>query len=154
VVAIPESLLARVRAGEAWVSVWSNPDKRYAGKLRELAPSADPATRTFLAKFSIPQADDAVQLGMTATLTLSDPASAPVARLPLSALFNQGDGPSLYVADVRTGVISRKPVAVKAYESKDVLIAGGVDEGAEVVALGVQKLNPAQKVRVVSSLSF
>ena len=154
VVAIPESLLARARAGEAWVSVWSNPDKHYAGKLRELAPSADPATRTYLAKFSIPQADDAVQLGMTATVTLSDRASAPVARLPLSALFNQGDGPSLYVADVRTGAINRKPVVVKAYESNDVLIEGGVDEGAEVVALGVQKLNPAQKVRVVSSLSF
>ena len=91
---------------------------------------------------------------MTATLTLSDPASAPVARLPLSALFNQGDGPSLYVADVKTGAINRKRVAVKAYESNDVLIEGGVDEGAEVVALGVQKLNPSQKVRVVSSLSF
>jgi len=34
------------------------------------------------------------------------------------------------------------------------LISGGVAEGADVVALGVQKLNPAEKVRVVSSLSF
>ena len=33
-------------------------------------------------------------------------------------------------------------------------VAGGVDEGAKVVALGVQKLDPSQKVRVVSSLSF
>ena len=47
-----------------------------------------------------------------------------------------------------------KPVAVKSYESNDVVIAGGVDEGATVVVLGVQKLDPAQKVRVVSSLSF
>jgi hypothetical protein len=43
---------------------------------------------------------------------------------------------------------------VKAYESDDVLIAGGVDEGADVVVAGVQKLDPAQRVRVVSSLSF
>jgi hypothetical protein len=43
---------------------------------------------------------------------------------------------------------------VKAYESNDVLISGGVDEGAKVVTLGVQKLNPAEKVKVVSSLSF
>src|SRR6267142_1577232 len=56
VVAIPETLLARARSGEARVSVWSNPDKRYAAKLRELAPSSDAATRTYLAKFSMPDA--------------------------------------------------------------------------------------------------
>jgi RND family efflux transporter MFP subunit len=154
VVAIPETMLARARAGAAQVSVWSRPDKRYAAKLRELAPSADAATRTYLAKFSMPQADDDVQLGMTATLTLTDAASARVARLPLSALFNQGDGESLYVVDAKSGAVTRKPVSVKAYESNDVLIDGGVEEGTEVVALGVQKLDPAEKVKVVSSLSF
>jgi hypothetical protein len=47
-----------------------------------------------------------------------------------------------------------KPVTVKSYESNDVLITSGVDEGAKIVALGVQKLDPGQRVRVVSSLSF
>jgi len=153
VVAIPETLLARARSGEARVSVWSNPDKRYAAKLRELAPSSDAATRTYLAKFSILEADDDVQLGMTATLSLSDAATGRVARLPLSALFNQGDGPSLYVAD-NSGAVTRKRVTVTGYESKDVLIDGGVEEGTNVVIVGVQKLDPAQKVKVVSSLSF
>ena len=91
---------------------------------------------------------------MTATLTLSDPQSERVARLPLSALFSQGQGASLYVADPATGKLSLKPVSVKAYESRDVVISGGVEEGAKVVVLGVQKLDPDQKVRVVSSLSF
>jgi RND family efflux transporter MFP subunit len=154
VVAIPETMLARARSGDARVSVWSNPRKYYVATLRELAPSADAATRTYLAKFSIPDADDDVQLGMTATLSLSDTAGAPVARLPLSALFDQGDGPSLYVADVKSGAIARKRVTVKAYESGDVLVEGGVDEGADVVVAGVQKLDPGQKVRVVSALSF
>ena len=85
VVAIPETLLARTKTSEARVSIWSIPDRQYEARLRELAPSADPATRTYLAKFSIPGAGDDVQLGMTATLTLSDAASEPLARLPLSA---------------------------------------------------------------------
>jgi RND family efflux transporter MFP subunit len=154
VVAIPETMLARARSGDARVSVWSNPQKTYVARLRELAPSADAMTRTYLAKFSIPEADDDVQLGMTATLSLSDSASTPVARLPLSALFDQGDGASLYVADTKSGALTRKRVTVKAYESDGVLIAGGVDEGANVVVAGVQKLDPGQKVRVISSLSF
>src|SRR3984885_4005942 len=154
VVAVPETLLARAKSGEARVSIWSVPDKLYVAKLRELAPSADPATRTYLAKFSIPGVGDEVQLGMTAMLILSEPASERVARLPLSAMFDQGAGPAVYVADPATGTITLKPVRVKAYESNDVLVSGGVEEGAKVVTLGVQKLNPAEKVRVVSSLSF
>src|ERR1700729_3467275 len=54
VVAIPETLLARAKSGEAQVSIWSQPDKLYLAKLRELAPSADQMTRTYLAKFSLP----------------------------------------------------------------------------------------------------
>ncbi|WOH83527.1 efflux RND transporter periplasmic adaptor subunit [Bradyrhizobium sp. BEA-2-5] len=152
VVAIPETLLARARSGVATVTLWSDA-KKYAAKLREIAPAADPATRTYLAKFSLPEADDKVALGMTATLTLSDKASERVAKLPLSALYSQGGDPSLYIVDDK-GDIALKPVKVKAYESNNVVISGGVDDGAKVVALGVQKLDPSQKVRVVSSLSF
>lgn len=153
VVAIPETLVGRAKDGVATVSLWSEPNKKYAAKLREVAPSADPATRTYLAKFSLPEAGETVSLGMTATLTLADPATTRVARLPLSALFSQGGNPSLYIVDAK-GDVTLQPVAVKSYESDSVVIAGGVDEGAKVVTLGVQKLDPAQKVRVVSSLSF
>jgi len=52
------------------------------------------------------------------------------------------------------GDVALTPVTVKSYETNDVVISGGVDEGSKVVVLGVQKLDPAQKVRVVSSLSF
>jgi RND family efflux transporter MFP subunit len=153
VVAIPETLVGRAKEGVASVTLWSEPDKKYAAKLREIAPSADPATRTYLAKFSLPGAGDAVSLGMTATLTLADPATDRVARLPLSALYNQGGSPSLYVVD-DAGSLALKPVTVKGYESERVIITDGVDDGARIVALGVQKLDPAQKVRVVSSLAF
>jgi len=153
VVAIPEMLVERAKTGSASMTLWSEPNRKYAAKLREISPSADPATRTYLAKFSLSDAGDNVELGMTATLTLADQKAARVARLPLSALYNAGDKSSFYVVD-EAGNISLKPVVVKSYESNDVVITGGVDEGAKVVALGVQKLDPTQKVRVVSSLSF
>lgn len=153
VVAIPETLVGRAKDGTASVTLWSEPGKTYAAKLREIAPTADPATRTYLAKFSLHGADDKVSLGMTATLTLADAKTERVARVPLSALFSQGGDSSLYVVDA-TGDVALKPVKVKSYESNDVIITGGVDEGAKIVVLGVQKLDPAQKVRVVSSLSF
>jgi len=153
VVAIPETLVGRAKDGVATVTLWSEPNKKYVAKLREIAPSADPATRTYLAKFSLPGAGDNVELGMTATLTLADPQTERVARLPLSSLYSQGGDPSLYVVDGK-GDVTLKPVAVKSYYTNSVVISGGVEEGAKIVALGVQKLDPSQKVRVVSSLSF
>src|SRR6202140_5262097 len=153
VVAIPETLVGRAKDGVATVTLWSEPNKKYAAKLREVAPSADPATRTYLAKFSLPEAGENVSLGMTATLTLADPQTERVARLPLSSLYSQGGDPSLYIVDDKGDVVL-KPVAVKSYESNCVVISGGADEGAKIVVLGVQKLDPTQKVRVVSSLSF
>jgi RND family efflux transporter MFP subunit len=152
-IAMPETLVARAQGGEAHVTLWSDPDKKYVAKLRELAPAADATTRTYLAKFSIPDATDDVKLGMTATLTLADPASERVARVPLSAIYNQGDGVSVFVAD-GTGFVVAKPVVVKAYETRDAIITSGVEEGATIVTLGVHKLDSGQRVRVVSSLVF
>src|SRR5277367_3278115 len=114
VIAIPETLVGRAKDGVATVTLWSEPNKKYAAKLREVAPSADPATRTYLAKFSLPDAGDTVSLGMTATLTLADPKTERVARLPLSALFSEGGDPSLYIVDDK-GEVVLKPVAVKSY---------------------------------------
>jgi len=145
VVAIPETLVGRAREGVATVTLWSEPDRKYLARLREVAPSADPATRTYLAKFSLPDAGDNVSLGMTAT--------SKVARLPLSALFSRGGDPSLYMVD-DAGEVTLKPVTVKSYESDYVVISGGVEDGSKVVSLGVQKLDPAQRVRAVSALSF
>jgi RND family efflux transporter MFP subunit len=154
VVAVPETLVARAQSGKAQVSLWSDPDKTYVAKLRELAPAADPVSRTYLAKFSISDATDDVKLGMTATLVLAEPATERVARVPLSAIYNQGTGAAVFVADEKTGRIELKPVEVKAYETRDALITGGVRDGENVIALGVHKLDTAQKVRVVSQLSF
>jgi RND family efflux transporter MFP subunit len=153
VIAVPETLVARAQAGDARVSLWSDPSKTYVAKLRELAPVADPATRTYLAKFSIAEATDDIKLGMTATLTLAEHENSRVARVPLSAIYNQGNGPAVFVTD-SGGFVELKPVTVKTYETRDALITGGVQEGESIVALGVHKLDVGQKVRVVSSLTF
>ncbi|WP_407529094.1 efflux RND transporter periplasmic adaptor subunit [Methylobacterium oryzisoli] len=153
VIAIPESLVAQAREGEASVGLWSRPGARYRATLRELAPAADAMTRTYLARFSLPGADAAVQLGMTATVTLTGARTERVVRVPLSALFNQGGGSSVWTVDGE-GALTLKPVTVAAYEAQDALVSGGLADGERIVRLGVQKLDPAQRVRVVDALQF
>lgn len=152
VVAIPEAFAVPAGA-PGGVSLWSKPGQAYTARLREIAPSADPTSRTYLAKFSIPSADDAVQLGMTATVTLESGAGDKVVRLPLSALYNQGGGPAVWIVG-QEGRPILKPVTVAAYEAREVLVSGGLGEGDAVVTLGVSKLDDGQKVRIVQRLEF
>jgi RND family efflux transporter MFP subunit len=154
VIAVPESLVSRISSGKASLSLWADPDTPYAATLRELSPVADPATRTYAARYALPEAGEAVKLGMTATLTVADGHQDRAARLPLSALFNQGAGPSVWTVDPATGSLALKAVEVAGYGARDVLVRSGVADGDQVVALGVQKLDPASKVRVVSALGL
>ena len=150
--AIPEALVDRVRAGKATVALWSSPDKPFRAELRELSPAADAATRTYAARFSLPDAGREFAWGMTATVTVSDTGGMETARLPLSALFNQGTGSALWTVDRATGALTLKPVEVVKYDGASVYVSRGVAEGDNVVVLGVQKLDAGQKVRVVSAI--
>jgi RND family efflux transporter MFP subunit len=148
VVALPETWLSEARKAQAGVRLWSDPDRSYAARLRELSPQADPSTRTYEAKFTIDDRDDSVALGMTATVTLSHARNAQVAKLPLAAILNRGTGPSVYLVDKASALVLR-PVTVSAFTEDAAIVTAGVSEGDEVVTLGVQKLNPGLKVRTV-----
>ena len=152
-VALPEAFVARARDGQASLALWSDPHKIFRATLRELSPVADAATRTYAARYSLPDADDHVALGMSATLTIAASASDKVARVPSAALFDQGKGPSLWVVG-EDGVTALRPVVVLRYEGAEALVTAGVSDGARIVTLGVQKLAAGEKVRPISRLGF
>ena len=135
------------------MTLWSLPDRKYDLKLRELSPAADSATRTYAARFTIVNADDAVRLGMSATVTLTEGKNETAARLPLTTVFNHGRGPSVWVVS-DTGKLTARAVTVARYEGQSVLIASGINEGEKVVTLGIEKLDEGLVVRPTQTLSF
>jgi RND family efflux transporter MFP subunit len=150
VVALPETWLAEARKSKAIVRLWADRDRSFEARLRELSPQADAATRTYAARFTIANADDAVAFGMTATVTLTEATDAKVAKLPLSAILNRGAGPSVYVVDA-SGTLIRRPVTVASFAEDAALVTDGIADGDQVVTLGVQKLEAGLKVRTVEA---
>jgi RND family efflux transporter MFP subunit len=148
-IALPESWLDEVRNSKATVRLWSDPNRRFAARLRELSPQADAATRTYAARFTIDGADDTVAFGMTATVALARTAQSRVAKVPLSAILNRGSGPSVYVVD-GSGALERRPVTVASFTEDTALITDGVQAGENIVTVGVQKLEAGLKVRTVT----
>ena len=95
-------------------------------------------------------ADDTVALGMTATVTLTRAADAPVAKIPLAAILNRGAGPTVYVVD-QEGALALRPVKVASFTESAALVTAGVADGEKVVTLGVQKLVAGTRVRAVEA---
>jgi len=150
-IAVPEGRLAELRhAGELAASLWAAPDRFYRAKLREVAPNADPVTRSFAAKVALLDEDESVGLGMTANVFLGRAAgSAAAAKVPLSALGSRDGKPVLWVVAAHTGEVQPRQVEVGAYLQDGATVVSGVKDGEQIVVAGVHKLVAGQRVRPV-----
>jgi len=147
-VGVPEHRLKAVRqAKAASFELWSDPGHRHAATLRELSPSADPMTRTYPARFSVIDPPEFIGLGMTATLAFERPDAAPVAEVPLSAIFQRGTQPAVWVVDRQSETVTLRPVTIARWRDDTAAIASGVKDGEMIATAGVHKLEAGQKVK-------
>lgn len=143
---VPEGRLAALKAAKSLsVTLWARPDLRLRGRLRELAPAADPATRTYAARIQLVDPAPAAELGMTATVALLPADGQAGVRVPLSAVLERGEGAEVWV--VAGGRAERRAVRVAAWDQDGAVLADGVVPGEAVVAVGAHKLTPGQAVR-------
>jgi len=148
---VPENRLAAFRAtSEIAIDLWAAPGKFYAGKVRELSPSADAVTRTFAARVTILDPDDAVGLGMTANVYLKGSDAGVIARLPATAVFQKGDAPAVWVVDPKSSQVVLRPIKVARFGDDGVTVTEGLAPGDVVVRAGVHKLFAGEKVRVIA----
>lgn len=149
---VPEMRIADFAAGQpVVVEIWAEGNARHAGSVREIAPQADPTSRTYDVRVTLLDATDAVQLGMTARVLL-DAGDAPAALLlPLTAVTGTGTGHAVWVYDVKTKKVRLKPVRVGAWREDGVSVLEGLAASDWVVAAGVHKLVEGQTVRPVDA---
>jgi len=149
VVAIPESRIDADRNAGAVVTLWADVGRVYAARLREVSPQADPATRTYQARYAILDPDAAIALGKTATVKLTERGVGARAELPLAAVFKDQGQPSVWLIDEATGHLTKKSVEVGAWTESSAIITGGLQSGEKIVAAGVHKLDASVPVRIV-----
>jgi RND family efflux transporter MFP subunit len=145
-VSIPETRLADITKADAKVSVWSQPGELISARVREVAASADPVTRTYAVRFALDELPANLQIGMSATLTLASPATTAVAELPLTAVFEKDNASHVWTVSAE-GQLQAVPVTIAGYRSTSVLVSDGLKAGDVVVTAGVHKLDASQKVR-------
>lgn len=154
VFAVPEDKVAAIKPGtEVQVRRWATPGT-LKGLIREVAASADPATRTFTVKVAV-QTPDNLALGSTVSvlpLALQH-AGVPVMKLPTSALRQEGQTTAVWVLDTTSMTVKSQTVQIATADGNDVVVAGGLQPGMQVVVAGVHVLSPGQKVMVYKANS-
>jgi RND family efflux transporter MFP subunit len=129
------------------VALSDDPNIAATGRVREVAPQADPVTGTYLVKIALQDPPDAIRLGATVigSLTMG---SEPVVQIPGPALTQSSGKPAVWVVDPASRRVSLREVTVLRYDPASVIIADGLGDDEIVVTAGVQALRPNQEVRL------
>ena len=149
VFSVPEDKVTAIKPGsDVSVRSWTD-NAALAGKVREVAASADPVTRTYAVKVSL---DAAVAPPLGATVYVAPKALSlagmPVIKLPTSALRKEGEGTAVWVLDKPTMTLKSQPVRIATADGNEAVVSAGLQPGMLVVAAGVHVLSPGQKVTV------
>src|SRR5215469_13673111 len=131
------------------VKLVSNPDMKTEGKVRYVSPQADPTTRTFTVRVSLPEAPARMRLGanVVGSVTVNQGRNI---TIPGSALFQKDGQPAVWLV-TKDGTVQLKPITVERYQGDAVVVGSGLAQGDVVVTGGVQKLLPGQKVRLMQA---
>lgn len=151
--AVPEGAIGSIRPGQpVMIELWSQPGQRWPGRIREISPAADPASRTYAARVTVDAPEGALELGQSARVLLPGVPGGngkPVLSVPLSALQQVDGGVAVFVVDPATSELRSQPVEIGRYGQARVPVKSGLDADDWVVAAGGHLLRAGQKVSPV-----
>jgi RND family efflux transporter MFP subunit len=150
---VPAQLLRSAPSdSEITVRLTDDPSVAATGRVREVAPQADPVTRTFDVKVGLSDPPEAMRLGATVTGSVKLE-SEPVISIPATALTEFNRRPAVWIVDPKNLTVSMRNVELLRHDPGTVVIAQGLDTGDIVVTAGIQALHPGQKIRLLGSSS-
>jgi hypothetical protein len=122
-------------------------DQMYQARLRELSDAADPASRTFEARYVLEGEAASAPLGSTVTITLVTKQKNQSVLVPVGAVYDRGSGPGVWIVDDKSEVKFRR-VQIASIGQEEVVVSHGVDAGEKIVALGAHLLHEGQVVNL------
>ncbi len=149
-IALPESL--RPAIGSAGRATLYGSGLTGAAKLRQLSDAANPQTRTFEARYVLEGRLADAPLGSTVSIEIQSGRSTPALQVPISALFDQGKGPGVWLVkgqeDQQGLQATWRAVQVAGLSGESAAIARGLAAGDRIVVLGAHLLHEGEAVRL------
>lgn len=148
--AVPEVLLTTLPPTPTQVKVApvDRPKDAVIGTPRLISPLVDPTRGTVKITVALPSLPPGVSFGDAVVGTVQRTDKAQVS-LPWPSISAMATGPAVWVVDPATHAVTLRPVQVLRYETRRIVLAGGVSDGEQVVGLGASLLYPGRVVRAV-----
>jgi RND family efflux transporter MFP subunit len=147
-IAVPENDIAEFSIGKpVKVSFWSDAKLSLTGKVREVSGSADPQSRTFSVRVSLPN-DARVLIGMTANVIADVSGGADQVTVPLTALAEKNGDKIVWTVDRTAATVHARPIKVAAFTDDGVGVTEGLKPGDIVVSAGTQFMTENLKVKL------
>ena len=122
------------------------PSVHVEGQVREIAPQADPVTRTQRVRIALNDPPPTFRLGATVTARLATD-QRQILRVPESAVLNNDGENFVWVVDRPTSTVSLRKVDVLRDEA-GIQITAGLEYGTRIVTAGIHSLKQGQHVRI------
>jgi multidrug efflux system membrane fusion protein len=154
-----ESDLGRISTGQdAKVTFPALPGKHFEARVREIAPAADPQSRTYRVKLTLTSPSERVRLGMTGDAILSPVGTDPPGSaqstfvVPATAIFHMDGRPAVWIVGGGNSTLQLRAVKIGSYSDRSSVITAGLKDGEVVVLAGVHTVHAGQRVRPVEPL--
>ncbi|MDE5975809.1 MAG: efflux RND transporter periplasmic adaptor subunit [Muribaculaceae bacterium] len=150
VINVTESELAKIRKGmPADISFDTYGDEVFKGTVSMVAPTVDPASRTFGVEITSTNSDNRILPGMFGRATLNLGSTVRVVVPDKAVVKQQGSGDHyVYVYNPSDGTVSYNKVELGRRMGAEYEIISGVEPGSQVVVSGQSRLANGRKVTV------
>lgn len=146
VIDVPEAVTRHLAIGtEFAVSLQLEPSMIARGILREIAPEADPATRTRHIKIGLVEPPPAFRIGTTVSVTT--PAGDAPIEIPLTAIRDVGQRTYVWVVDADNGTVSQQEITILERLDGVAVVGSGLAAGMRIAVAGVNSLTQGQKIQ-------
>lgn len=148
---VPAQILRSTPAdAKVEVRLVDDPSVKAIGRIRTVAPQADPTTRTFEVKVGLTDPPEAMRLGAAVNGRVELDTLAAM-EIPASALTKMNRQPAVWIVNPTDLSVSLRNVVVARFDPASVLVSEGLDAGDVIVTAGVQALHPGQKIRILGA---
>ncbi len=141
--ALPENVAAKVKPGTALQVTLDAVGSSFAARIAEIVPTADPASRTFIAKIALNQ--KGLKSGMFGRGALNIGTSVNGITVPKRAVVEHGALTSVWVVD-KDNIARMRIVKVGRANGERMEILAGLSDGERIVVSGAEKITEGARV--------
>jgi RND family efflux transporter MFP subunit len=127
------------------VSLQLLPGVEVEGEIREIAPQADPVTRTRRVRIALNDPPPSFRLGATVTAKLNSERSA--LHVPASAVLTKDAESFVWIVDLPASTVSLRRIDLS-QDATGIQVTSGLDAGTRIVTAGIHSLTQGQQVKI------